>query len=96
MNDLQAIIQHLRAARMELKADNDAADFVEQQRKRYAKQQKSHAERCDCEAYAFPHRRGGGLCCEEGTAAEAKDCLVSYHHTRQAMADAGHKESDFN
>ena len=47
---------------------------------------------CRCDSYAFPHRVNGGRCSGE---ASQEHGTVSYHHTRQAMIDAGHHERDF-
>lgn len=60
---------------------------------RFAKQAKSLAEKCECSAYPFGHRMGGGKCNREHR--QPNITTVAYHHSRQAMVDAGHKESDF-
>lgn len=94
MGGLDKIIQQLHGATADLKADNDRAEFMAQQRERFAKAAKSRAVKCGCNAYPFPHRRGGGKCCEEQHAIR-QTSLVPYHHTRQAMFDAGHNQGDF-
>lgn len=47
---------------------------------------------CRCSEYSFPHRKGSGKCNDTNKMPEQN---VPYHHSRQAIVDAGHKESDF-
>lgn len=60
---------------------------------RFKKRKKSRAEMCECPAYPFGHRIGGGKCNREHL--EPQITTVAYHHSRQAMIDAGHSEKDF-
>jgi len=60
---------------------------------RLNKQKKSRAEMCDCSAYPFGHRMGGGKCGREHR--QPNITTVSYHHSRQAWIDAGVSEKDF-
>jgi hypothetical protein len=80
MGGLDKIIQQLQGATADLKADNDRAEL-----------RNSRVKSCTCSAYQFPHRVGGGKC----SGHRRPDGLVSYHHTIQAMRDAGHSERDF-
>jgi hypothetical protein len=57
------------------------------------KMQAQSLKNCYCDAYTFPHRRFGGEC--KGDVEPRPTSLVQYHQTREAMLDAGHKESDF-
>lgn len=62
-------------------------------KQRFAKQAKSRAEKCECSAYPFCHRMGGGKCNREYR--QQNITTVSYHHSRQAWIDAGVSEKDF-
>jgi hypothetical protein len=52
--------------------------------------QKVNALPCRCSAYKFPHRIGSGKC---GDTMPAQN--VPYHHSRDAMNDAGMSAKDF-
>lgn len=56
------------------------------------KMQAQSLKNCTCNAYPFPHRPRSGACEHFETRPTS---LVQYHQTREAMLDAGHKESDF-
>ena len=62
-------------------------------RQRMSKREKSRTEMCKCSAYPFGHRMGGGKCNREHR--QPNITTVAYHHSRQAMVDAGHSEKDF-
>jgi hypothetical protein len=56
------------------------------------KMQAESLKNCCCDAYDFPHRPDGGRC---NISNQKPEELLPYYLTRQAMIDAGHKESDF-
>lgn len=59
---------------------------------RLKKRSRSRAQMCDCQAYPFGHRMGGGKCNRNQSQGIT---TVSYHHSRQAWIDAGVSEKDF-
>jgi len=83
MNGFDVVIRELRGATADLRDSNNKS----------LRRKASKKPACTCAAYPFPHRKFGGKC--DGRNHAVDYSTVSYHHTRQAMLDAGHSDKDF-